>query len=259
MDAIKKAIAKASTPPSQLQPQQQTDPRAFTQRAHSFTMVDRLGVSNSNLNNKSSTDLRKLSLGKAASPPTLLPTSSNVSVHNTSSVVTPSSSSPSGSPSVSRAALSSSAPSSPQRPALSSGGSSFFTPASAAPSRPAPPATLSSNVAASNELVSNGDWREATTSDGKVYYFNTITKQTSWTKPSQASPTVSTSRTASEILQLEQQLLKVDEQLLQLQLMEESPAESTTSTEGEWREASTPDGKRYYFNSVTRQTSWIKP
>lgn len=28
---------------------------------------------------------------------------------------------------------------------------------------------------------------------------------------------------------------------------------------GEWKEAFTADGKKYYYNTVTRQTSWTKP
>lgn len=28
---------------------------------------------------------------------------------------------------------------------------------------------------------------------------------------------------------------------------------------GEWREALSADGKKYYYNTATRQTSWIKP
>jgi len=75
------------------------------------------------------------------------------------------------------------------------------------------------------------DWKESQTPDGKRYYFNTVTKQTSWTRPD-SSPTV------------------------QHQAPESQPPSQSV---GEWREAMAPDGRIYYFNTVTKQTSWVKP
>lgn len=65
-------------------------------------------------------------------------------------------------------------------------------------------------------------WKEFTTSDGRKYYHNAETNQTSWEKP--------------------ETLKSQDEKAL-----------------GPWTEFKTADGKTYYYNTLTRETSWEKP
>ena len=79
-------------------------------------------------------------------------------------------------------------------------------------------------------------WEKATSEDGKTYWWNPETQETSWTDPS----------------------------IAQSQLDGESPDESGDKTEGagvaaEWREATSPEGKTYWWNTVTQETSWTDP
>ena len=65
-------------------------------------------------------------------------------------------------------------------------------------------------------------WIEHLTKDGKKYYFNNITKETSWLKPEEISI--------------------VNENSF-------SP----------WNKFFTPDGKKYYHNCITNKTEWKLP
>src|SRR5690348_3203108 len=58
-------------------------------------------------------------------------------------------------------------------------------------------------------------WKEAKTPDGKVYYYNTMTNETTWKKPDDLK----------------------------------TPAERGASDQ--WKEYKTPEGKPYYHNTVT--------
>jgi len=73
----------------------------------------------------------------------------------------------------------------------------------------------------------NGDeasaWTEHTHADGRRYYYNKVTKQSSWDKP---------------------HCLKTNEERL-----------NTT----QWKEYKTADGRDYYYNPVTRQSVWDMP
>jgi len=66
-------------------------------------------------------------------------------------------------------------------------------------------------------------WTEHTHNDGRRYYYNKVTKQSSWDKP---------------------QCLKSDHEKL-----------NTTS----WKEYKTADGRDYFYNPVTKQSVWEMP
>ncbi|CAE7556512.1 PRP40A [Symbiodinium pilosum] len=68
-----------------------------------------------------------------------------------------------------------------------------------------------------------GNWTEHTHSDGRRYYYNKVTKQSSWDKP--------------------ECLKNADEKL------------NTTS----WKEYKTADGRDYYYNPITKQSVWEMP
>mmetsp|Transcript_66980 Transcript_66980/g.160456 ORF Transcript_66980/g.160456 Transcript_66980/m.160456 type:complete len:583 (-) Transcript_66980:105-1853(-) len=68
-----------------------------------------------------------------------------------------------------------------------------------------------------------GSWTEHTHSDGRRYYYNRVTKQSSWDKPD---------------------ALK-------------SPEERMNNTV--WKEYKAADGRDYYFNTVTKQSVWEMP
>uniref|UniRef100_A0A2P2MEM0 Pre-mRNA-processing protein 40A isoform X3 n=1 Tax=Rhizophora mucronata TaxID=61149 RepID=A0A2P2MEM0_RHIMU len=71
---------------------------------------------------------------------------------------------------------------------------------------------------------SSSDWQEHTAADGRRYYYNKKTKQSSWEKP--------------------------------FELM--TPIERADASTV-WKEFTTPEGKKYYYNKVTKQSMWSIP
>ncbi|KAI9797598.1 MAG: hypothetical protein M1833_005381 [Piccolia ochrophora] len=69
-----------------------------------------------------------------------------------------------------------------------------------------------------------GLWQEARNADGRVYYYNTQTKATQWTKPPE--------------------------------LM--TPAERALSNQP-WKEYTAEGGRKYWYNTETKQSSWEMP
>jgi pre-mRNA-processing factor 40 len=67
-------------------------------------------------------------------------------------------------------------------------------------------------------------WQEARNADGRVYYYNTITKATQWTKP--------------------------------VELM--TPAERALADQP-WKEYTAEGGRKYWYNTETKQSSWEMP
>ncbi|CAM8936542.1 unnamed protein product [Rhodiola kirilowii] len=92
-----------------------------------------------------------------------------------------------------------------------------YSPAASATLTPVPNAPSASPQ-------SSSDWQEHTATDGRRYYYNRKTKQSSWEKP--------------------------------LELM--TPIERADASTV-WKEFSTPDGKKYYYNKVTKQSKWTIP
>ncbi|KAL5223042.1 hypothetical protein ABZP36_027755 [Zizania latifolia] len=71
---------------------------------------------------------------------------------------------------------------------------------------------------------SSSDWQEHTSADGKKYYYNKKTRQSSWEKPAE--------------------------------LM--TPLERADAST-EWKEFTTSEGRKYYYNKVTKQSKWTIP
>ncbi|GFZ10139.1 pre-mRNA-processing protein 40A [Actinidia rufa] len=71
---------------------------------------------------------------------------------------------------------------------------------------------------------SSSDWQEHTSQDGRRYYYNKKTRQSSWEKP--------------------------------LELM--TPIERADASTV-WKEFTTQDGRKYYYNKVTKQSKWQVP
>lgn len=76
----------------------------------------------------------------------------------------------------------------------------------------------------SNPKISNSTWTEFKTPEGKPYYYNNITNQTSWEKPDEL-------KTQTE------------------RFIDSCP----------WKEFQTDDGKVYYHNIVTKESAWTIP
>ncbi|KAF9621522.1 hypothetical protein IFM89_022540, partial [Coptis chinensis] len=70
----------------------------------------------------------------------------------------------------------------------------------------------------------SSDWQEHSSTDGRRYYYNKKTRESSWEKP--------------------------------LELM--TPIERADASTV-WKEFTTPDGRMYYYNKVTKQSKWTIP
>ncbi|XP_010273523.1 PREDICTED: pre-mRNA-processing protein 40A [Nelumbo nucifera] len=71
---------------------------------------------------------------------------------------------------------------------------------------------------------SSSDWQEHTSADGRRYYYNKKTRQSSWEKP--------------------------------VELM--TPIERADASTV-WKEFTTPEGRKYYYNKATKQSKWTMP
>ncbi|OAC99165.1 hypothetical protein MUCCIDRAFT_148938, partial [Mucor lusitanicus CBS 277.49] len=67
-------------------------------------------------------------------------------------------------------------------------------------------------------------WKEHTTPEGRKYWYNNVTRQSTWEKP-------------DDLLTPEEKVFKGSN----------------------WKQYTTPEGKKYYSNSVTKQTVWEVP
>ncbi|KAL2317863.1 hypothetical protein Fmac_031739 [Flemingia macrophylla] len=93
------------------------------------------------------------------------------------------------------------------------------------------PAGVQSSGTTSTDAVTNAtnqqslsDWQEHTSADGRRYYYNKRTRQSSWDKP--------------------------------LELM--SPIERADASTV-WKEFTSSEGRKYYYNKVTQQSTWSIP
>ncbi|VDM62408.1 unnamed protein product [Angiostrongylus costaricensis] len=75
-------------------------------------------------------------------------------------------------------------------------------------------------------------WTKHETAEGRVYYYNKITKESSWNKP---------------------------DELKAPQERQERSTAATSTANVIWKEYKTPEGRAYYYNSVTKETTWTKP
>ncbi|GAA0154324.1 hypothetical protein LIER_12340 [Lithospermum erythrorhizon] len=90
--------------------------------------------------------------------------------------------------------------------------------------QPTTTATASDSNGAPAARQSASDWQEFESSDGRRYYYNKVTKHSSWEKP--------------------------------LELM--TPIERADASTV-WKEFTTPEGRKYFFNKETKQSVWTIP
>lgn len=111
------------------------------------------------------------------------------------------------------------------QPWLSTGnqGVSVSTPTQQSGQQP-PPTSYADTAANVSSLTQSSDWQEHTSADGRRYYYNKKTRQSSWEKP--------------------------------LELM--TPIERADASTV-WKEFTTPEGRTYYYNKVTKQSKWTVP
>uniref|UniRef100_A0A5S6QKE0 WW domain-containing protein n=1 Tax=Trichuris muris TaxID=70415 RepID=A0A5S6QKE0_TRIMR len=86
------------------------------------------------------------------------------------------------------------------------------------------PVAQGSPSVATPAVAEESPWSEHKTDDGRIFYYNKVTQQSSWEKP--------------------------DEFKTELELiLAKTP----------WQQFTTPEGKVYYFNKETKQSSWTLP
>jgi len=77
-------------------------------------------------------------------------------------------------------------------------------------------------------------WKVYSDAAGRKYYFNKITKQSVWVKP--------------------QELAEAERLQVQTRTQEEHKSGELT-----WKEHTAANGKKYYYNTVTKQSTWTMP
>ncbi|CAA7403919.1 unnamed protein product [Spirodela intermedia] len=109
-----------------------------------------------------------------------------------------------------------------QQPWLQTGSQS--TPLSTAMLQGVQQPSVSTGSIPTSSTQQSTDWQEHASADGKRYYYNKKTRQSTWEKP--------------------------------LELM--TPIERADASTV-WKEFTTPDGRKYYYNKVTKQSKWTIP
>ncbi|PWA46079.1 pre-mRNA-processing protein 40A [Artemisia annua] len=98
------------------------------------------------------------------------------------------------------------------------------TPVSQPGQQPSTTAPTNQQASSTGQEPSAADWQEFTAADGRRYYYNKRTKQSSWEKP--------------------------------MELM--TPLERADASTV-WKEFTTAEGKKYYYNKDTKQSKWTIP
>lgn len=80
-----------------------------------------------------------------------------------------------------------------------------------------------------------GAWEKVTDDDGKEYYYNPVTEETAWDRPEGFEESKDEDKSKEE------------------------KEDGKEATKGTWEKVTDDDGKEYYYNSVTEETSWDRP
>ncbi|KAK4341997.1 hypothetical protein RND71_037813 [Anisodus tanguticus] len=110
------------------------------------------------------------------------------------------------------------------QPWLSSGSQTTLVAAPTSLTNHQPSAVASTVPASTASQQTASHWQEYEAADGRRYYYNKVTKQSSWEKP--------------------------------LELM--TPLERADASTV-WKEFTTADGRKYYYNKETKQSKWTMP
>lgn len=100
-------------------------------------------------------------------------------------------------------------------------------------------------------------WTEHTAPDGRKYYHNKATKQSSWTKPdAMKSPGPASATPAS--------LGTSPAPAAAAAASAQQPAVTAAAGKpdvivSDWKEFTSPDGRKYYHNRKTKESRWVKP
>uniref|UniRef100_A0A914H2R6 Transcription elongation regulator 1 n=1 Tax=Globodera rostochiensis TaxID=31243 RepID=A0A914H2R6_GLORO len=107
-------------------------------------------------------------------------------------------------------------------------------------------------------------WIETKNSEGKSYFYHSGTRETVWDRPDSAKAVV---MVQDELHKLVEQAQKDEKQEQQNGapggfppfMMPGFPGGGPTNPNDAWQEFTAQDGRKYYFNFVTRENIWTKP
>uniref|UniRef100_A0A1I8A8F2 Transcription elongation regulator 1 n=1 Tax=Steinernema glaseri TaxID=37863 RepID=A0A1I8A8F2_9BILA len=95
-------------------------------------------------------------------------------------------------------------------------------------------------------------WVSAVSPDGKEYYYKTITRETVWEKPQNA--VIITQAKLTEFIE------KANEEMTkELSGATPSAPKPPAGNDNAWNEFTAADGRKYYYNMLTNETTWEKP
>ncbi|CAJ1954685.1 unnamed protein product [Cylindrotheca closterium] len=102
------------------------------------------------------------------------------------------------------------------------------------------------------------DWIETEDGNGQVYYYNTVTNETSWERPrNERDEDRGVDEVEQEGDKAEADGVDIDEGD---NVMDEDPADDQDELPSDWVEAvDESTGQTYYYNTVTQETAWERP
>eukprot|EP00887_Chlorella_sp_A99_P000160 scaffold16.g160.t1 len=106
-------------------------------------------------------------------------------------------------------------------------------------------------AAAAPAAAAKPEWTEHTAPDGRKYYYNSRTKQSAWVKPDELKTPAERAAEAAAALGRGPAAAAAPAAA--------SPAAAAPAAKPDWTEHTAPDGRKYYYNSRTKQSSWVKP
>ncbi|KAK9097127.1 hypothetical protein Sjap_022624 [Stephania japonica] len=135
------------------------------------------------------------------------------------------------------------------------------------------PTIAAATVMGTNQLpssaVQSSDWQEHGSADGRRYYYNKKTRQSSWDKPLELMTPLEVKivllakEALAFVLQTLLVILYLERRLLTLCFDDSTdPVPSFVQRADAatvWKEFTTPEGRKYYYNKVTKQSKWIIP